>query len=193
MAEDFEKIKSNWEKYEKFCHRLSDSNLNGLLESLGERLLLCPASMKTSQYGAFPGGLVEHALQVAVTMRKLNDVHNLNQEVRSILLVGLLHEIGKVGSLDHDFYIDQDSGWHREKLGQNYKYNEDLSRMSISHQTLWLLQHFNVKLTREEWLAIQMAAGSHFEENRFYVNHEPSLALLLQHAKAVVIHKSTNG
>ena len=62
--------------------------------------------------------------------------------------------------------------------------------MSVSHRTLWLLQHYGVVLTNDEWLAVQLAAGFHFEENRFYVNSEPSLALLLQQAKAVTIHRA---
>ena len=92
--------------------------------------------------------------------------------------------------MEQDYFIDQDSDWHREKLGQMYKYNEDLNKMSVSHRTLFLLQHFGIELAKDEWLAIQLAQGSHFEENRFYVGHEPTLALLLQQAKATTIHKS---
>jgi 5-enolpyruvylshikimate-3-phosphate synthase len=99
-----------------------------------------------------------------------------------------LHDLGKVGDLENDFYVEQDSAWHREKLGQFYKYNEDLSKMSITHQTLFLLQHFGVTLTRDEWIAIQLSGGSHFEENRFYVGSEPTLALILQQAKQITVH-----
>jgi hypothetical protein len=105
--------------------------------------------------------------------------------------VGLLHELGKVGNLDTDYFVDQDSDWHREKLGQHYKYNEEINKMSVSHRSLYLLQHYGVELTNEEWLSVQLAQGSHFEENRFYVGHEPTLALLLQQSKQIVRHKLT--
>ena len=190
---DIDKIKSNWEKYEKLCGRLCDDNINDLIEFLGERILMCPASMRDSEYNSAPGGLIEHALTVAFTMRSINDALDLNIPINSILKVGLLHEIGKVGDENHDCFVEQDSDWHREKLGQNYKYNEEIPKMSISHRTLYLLQQFGVKLTRGEWVAIQIAGGSHFEENRFYVGSESTLALLLQQSKSMVIHKITSG
>ena len=184
-----EKIESNWETFNKLCRRLSDHNLNKLLDDLGERLVMCPASAKLDQYCAYPGGLIEHSIAVAGTLRTISDSHNLNLSVASILKVSLLHDLGKIGDENSDLFVEQDSSWHREKLGQMYKYNENLGRMSISHRTLWLLQNFGVSLTSDEWLAIQLAQGSHFEENRFYVGNEPTLALALQQAKSMVIHK----
>lgn len=187
---DAEKLESQWKTFEKLCRRLSDDNLNALLDNLGERLVMCPASSRLEQYGAYPGGMLEHALNVTATMRKLNDALEYGLSTASILRVGLLHDLGKAGDLDHDYFVEQDSDWHRDKLGQMYKYNEDLNKMSVSHRTLFLLQHFGVTLEKDEWLAIQLAQGSHFEENRFYVNHEPTLALLLQQAKAATIHRA---
>ena len=186
---DFEELQSRWETYDSLLRRLSDDKINNLLDALGERLIMCPASPRTDQYGCAPGGLIEHALRVTQTMRTLNSSLDMNIATASILKVGLLHELGKVGDLSKRYFVEQDSSWHREKLGQLYKYNEDLNKMSVSHRTLWLLQHHGVVLTNDEWLAVQLAAGFHFEENRFYVNSEPSLALLLQQAKAVTIHR----
>ena len=189
---DFEELQTRWEKFESLLSRLSDDGLNTLLGDLGERLVMCPASPRTDQYGCHPGGLIEHALKVTSTMRNLDKAMGTNLPTASIIKVGLLHEIGKVGDLGKRYFVEQDSSWHREKLGQFYKFNESLNKMSVSHRTLWLLQNYGVTLTNDEWLAIQLAAGSHFEENRFYVNHEPTLALLLQHAKSLTIHMGKN-
>ena len=150
---------------------------------------MAPASQRLDQYGAHPGGLVEHSLNVASLLRKSNEVYSHGLDMNSIIKVALLHDIGKVGDLKHNLFVEQDSQWHREKLKQEYKYNENIPKMSTSHRTLFLLQHFGVQLTSDEWLAIQLAQGSHFEENRFYVGCEPTLAMALQHAKSVVIHK----
>ena len=185
-----ERIQSNWETFEKLCRRLSNDNLNKLLDDLGERLVMCPSSSREDQYGAYPGGMIEHVLKACAMMRTLNKSLDLDLSVASVLKVGLLHDLGKVGDLEKDYFVNQDSDWHREKLGQFYKYNDELNKMSVSHRTLYLLQHFGVELTNDEWLAIQLAQGSHFEENRFYVGHEPSLALLLQQSKAFTIHQS---
>jgi putative nucleotidyltransferase with HDIG domain len=159
---------------------------------MGERIVMCPASSRTDQYSCFPGGLVQHSLAVTSTMRSLDKAFGSNLNVASIIKVGLLHDIGKVGNLEKRYFVEQDSSWHREKLGQMYKYNDVLNKMSVSHRTLWLLQHYEVTLSNEEWLAIQLASGAHFEENRFYVGHEPTLALILQQAKSMAIHLEKN-
>jgi len=183
-------LQNNWDCFEKLCGRLCDHHVNELLDKLGERLVMCPGSPRDDQYGCYPGGLVEHALETTAMMRSLVEAYSVDIPTASILRVGLLHEIGKVGNLSQAYFVDQVSDWHREKLGQLYKYNEEIPKMSVSHRTLFLLQHFGITLTSDEWLAIQLASGSHFEENRFYVGSEPSLALVLQHAKQAVIHKA---
>ena len=186
---DFEKVKSNWETYENLCNKAVKHGVGDLLEALGERLVMTPSAPKLDQSGAYPGGMVEHALAVTACMRTINKSHKLGVPVTSILKVGLFHDLGKVGDLTEDLFVEQDSEWHREKLGQMYKYNENLAKMSTSHRTLFLLQHFGVSLSQDEWLAIQLAQGSHFEENRFYVGSEPTIALILQQAKQMVQHQ----
>ena len=187
---NIEKIESNWKTFENLCKKLSDENIDKMLDSLGERIVMTPASPKKDQVGCYPGGLVQHSLDVALTMKSLNEALGFNLPTTSLLKVGLLHDLGKVGSEDTPYFIDQDSDWHKEKLGQHYKFNENLNKMSVSHRTLCLLQSFGVTLTTDEWIAIQLAQGSHFEENRFYVGHEPTLAHVLQQAKSCVIHRN---
>ena len=183
-------IKSNWSTYSGLCSRLEDECINNMIEKLDNRLVTCPASNVSSSYGAYEGGLVEHALSVAMAMKTINKTMEMEVEMSSILKVALFHEIGKVGDIESPLFVEQDSDWHREKLGQMYKYNEKIQKSSVSHRSLYLLQHFGVTLTQDEWIAIQLSQGSHFEENRFYVGSEPSLALLLQNAKSIVIHRS---
>jgi len=189
MELSLDQIENNWSLFEKLCGRLCDQNLDRMVESLGERLSISPASSRIDQYNAYPGGLVQHTLDVTSTARTVNDSHDLGLPVSSILKVCLLHDLGKVGDLENDYFVSQDSDWHRDKLGQMFKFNEKISKMSISHRSLFLLQSFNVSLTKDEWLAIQLSSGSHFEENRFYVGHEPTLALALQQAKSMTIHR----
>lgn len=184
-----EKIEKNWGTFEALCGKLEDDGLRGLIESLENRLSICPASTHLDRHGAYPGGLIDHTLKVTSNVRKLVRAYDVSFPISSVLKVALLHDIGKVGDLEHDLFIDQDSSWHREKLGQYYKYNENLSKMSSTHRTLYLLQHFGVKLTMDEWIAIQISGGSHIEENRFYVGSEPTLALILQQAKIMAVHQ----
>mgnify|MGYP003115916784 CR=1 FL=1 len=185
---NFEKIQSNWTTLEKLLSRLQDQSIATMLEALGERLAMAPASHKKDLPGCFPGGLVQHALDVTISMKNMNESLGFEIPINSILKVGLLHEIGKVGDLENDLFVEQDSDWHREKLGQMYKFNERLDKMSTSHRTLYLLQNFGVNLTSDEWIAIQVAQGFHFEENRFYAGHEPKLAALIHMAKTATSH-----
>ena len=191
MKSEFENVKSNWETFEKLCRRLSDDNLNKLLDDLGERICLCPASTRKDEAGCYPGGLVDNSLKITAAMRNLNDTFELGVPVSSIIKTGLLHNIGKIGDLSTPMFIEQDSDWHREKLGQIYKFNEELKRASFTHLSLFILQSFNITLTKDEWIAIQVSSGPQLEENKFYAGHESSLAVLLQSAKRFVIHKDS--
>ena len=188
MSLSIDEIKANWSMYSDLLRRLSDSNVNDLLDSIGKKIVDCPFSTRVDYGWCYPGGLVEHSLLVASKMRLINDALKYNAPVASILKSALLHDIGKTGD-DELYFVEETSDWHREKLGQNYKINEKIDKMSLSHRSLFILQSHGVSLEREEWLAIQIATGSHFEENRFYVGSEPTLALLLQQAKAHAFHE----
>ena len=190
MQLEFEKIKTNWNTFESLCKKAYPEQINELLEVLGDRICMAPASQRLDQFGAYPGGLVEHALTVTSYMRKLVATYELDLDIKSVLRVGLLHELGKIGDLDEDLFLEQDSKWHQEKLGQMYKYNEDLPKVAIPHLSLYLLQHFGINLTKDEWVSIHLSQGSHLEENRFYVRNEPMLAVVLQQAKQFVISKA---
>ena len=39
-------IEQNWKKYEKILGRLSDENISRMIDSLGERLAICPVGAK---------------------------------------------------------------------------------------------------------------------------------------------------
>ena len=184
---DIEKIEEKWSTYNSLLSKLKDENINKMLEALSERIILSPGSPKTDQYGCEPGGLISHALEVTDAMRKISKAVGSDIPTASIVKVGLLHEIGKVGSETEDYFINQDSSWHREKLGQHYKYNENLEKMTVSHRTLWLLQNYNVKLDRDEWEAIATAQGNHLEENKFYGYTKNSMTKLLHAAKSMTI------
>ena len=188
---DTETMKSNWEKYESILKRLGDKNIDSFLEKFGERIVMCPYSRVENEPGSYPGGLVEYSLEIASAMKKISSSLGIEVSTVSILKVALFHDIGKIGDENEDLFVVQDSSWHREKLGHVYKYNEKLSKMSTSHRTLYLLQSSGINLSRDEWLAIQISNGSHFEENRFYVGSEPTLAILLQKSKSLVNHLPT--
>jgi|6_EtaG_2_1085325.scaffolds.fasta_scaffold00372_5 hypothetical protein len=189
MSDNLSEIERNWNLFTKLCEK-TDVNaeaISGLLDELGDRIVMCPSRDRNTWVTCKTGGLVENALNTFRIIRSLDEVMKWNTPIGSLILVSLFYNIGKIGDLDgNDLFLPQDSDWHREKLGQLYKYNPDIERMSTPHQSLFILQSFGVVLSQDEWLAIATSFGPAFDENKFYVGHETQLALLLQQAVRLV-------
>lgn len=187
-------LESLWQKYLKLAGMVSEKRpeIDGLLEELGERIIISSASIEEKYPGCGPGGLVETSLLVTMKMRDMSKMMPLDVSseisTESLILVGLFHNLGQIGDRTRPYLIDQESDWHR-KRGILYTYNEDLPKTMIQHRSLQLLQDFGVKLTFDEWIAIAISGGPHREENRFYVGNEPPLALLLTQARQWIFNR----
>lgn len=177
MTLDPETIASNYDKYRSLIEKIGDRAEPALsmVDALGERLALCPASARKEYHSAFPGGLVDHSLRVLTNAMKLVKAFGYDLPKDSLIIGCLCHDLGKVGDHENDYYVPQDSDWHRDKLGEMYKYNKDLQYMTVPHRGVWLCQHFGLKLTQDEWLAIVLNDGQYAEENAKYKMKEPRL------------------
>jgi len=178
LFENFKKYSSLLKKY------FPDEGVDKFLEDFGVRLTTCPRGL-TSEEGGDYGALIKHALNVALSANSHSKMINHEIDRKSIARVCLVHEIGKLGSLEEELYVTQESQWHRDKLGQNFKYNEECSKMTASHRTLLLLQHYKIKITQDEWISILTSQGMHFPENSFYGKSLPTTAKILHFAKAL--------
>ena len=115
-----EKIFENWNKCLTLCDTLGDraEPVRKMLEHFDERFWSAPASTRTDRHSCYPGGLVQHTLNViknAFLVSK-NFFPDSNVSRESIVLVALLHDLGKCGNEKEDFYVEQDSQWHKDKL-----------------------------------------------------------------------------
>jgi len=179
------------EQYEKYCSILRKTTdptaVDRLSEAVGERLVMAPRGT-TAEDGGVAGGLLAFSLRVATAAKSMSEHFG---DTKSLVKVSLLHELGKLGDLQDgaDLLIAQESDWHREKLGQMYKYNDACSKMNIAHRTLWLLSHMEFDLTREEWMAINVSQGLHLQENQFYATSIDGLASGLLAARLSVLRK----
>ena len=184
---DLEDFVNRFEKYCIILKKVVDPvAVDQMMDRLGERLITCPRGL-TDEDGGSPGALIEFSLAVAGVAK--NRATSFG-DPKSLVKVALLHELGKVGGLDDgtDLYLPQDSDWHRDRLGQLYKYNDKCSKMNIAHRTLWLLSHFKIELTREEWVAINLSQGLHLPENQFYARSLDSIAAGLLSARLEVLY-----
>lgn len=186
---DPEKIVQQYEKFLSVIQKvLSPENFvafEKLSSDIGERLAVAPRGL-TDQSGGQPGALIDFSITTASAVKKISS--SFGVDIKSAVKVALLHEIGKVGCVHQDLFLPQDSDWHREKLGQNYKYNSDARKMSVAHRTLALLSQYKISLTADEFIALQTSQGLHLEENRFYgaeIQSNPLVAIL-QSARSIV-------
>ena len=183
-------IEELWEKYSSLLGRISDHNINTMLNEQQQRIVECTFHTKKGDKYVGPGGFIEYSLDLARTVRELNAALNLNCSAKSIFLTSLLCDIGVVGDLNNDTYKLQESDWHREKLGQLYIWNEDCPKMTIPHKTLYLLQHYRVFLERDEWLSILLSNSKNVEENNFYGSEKKGLVYLIKVAKEHILNNN---
>lgn len=158
-----------------------DSMLNS---EVGERFMLAPASNRANYHNCFPGGLVEHSLRVYMNLQKLSKLFAPDINEDSLKLVGLFHDLGKVGTVTEPYYIEVEEDWKRDR-GIFYDHNQELVFMDAAQRTLFLLSHFGVPIGEEEWQAILIHDGQYIEANKRYGHKETTLALLLHQADMI--------
>tara|TARA_B100001250_G_scaffold317462_1_gene279909 strand:- start:448 stop:1002 length:555 start_codon:yes stop_codon:yes gene_type:complete len=151
---DIEIIEKNWNTYKTILNRLEDENINHFLEELGDRICIAPSNSNNKQYGCYPGGLVSSSIKIAKSMQALNTFHETPCNIKSIYKIGLLHDIGRLGTPSTDWLLPQDSDWHREKLGNEFKINFDLPKLSHIHRTLMIINAYQIKITEDEFMAL---------------------------------------
>lgn len=181
-----EQIYANWMTFQKFCQNISDESRRDkilkMLESIGDELVITPASAKRDFHNAFAGGLVDHSLRVLRNAVKYSKAMNLNIERDSVIIAALFHDLGKIGDGTQPYYVKQTDKWREEKLGEVYTHNDKLIHMSVGLRSLYVLSSHNVILTQPEWLAIYLNDGWVLQENKPYCLKEPALVHVIQTA-----------
>ena len=176
-----EQIQENWDKLIELVNdTFEGERLEKLLEMYDyfeERMCLTPASGKEHFHNAHAGGYVEHVLHITDLVQQIYDVWSRNGAtvdnftVEELIFAALHHDLGKVGNLAEDNYIHNDSDWHRKNQGMIYKHNPRIEYMTITDRAIWILQHFGVKMTENEYLGLRLTDGLYEEANKtYYVN-----------------------
>ena len=176
-----------YNKYTEYLKRFQNPNLDLLIEELGQRLLSSTYSTKIDDGYCGPGGIIKFALDSFSIVNKFaksieNEIPSPVISKKSLALITLLFPLGRLGDLENEQFVDQTSDWHRNKLGQLYEYNEKCPKMSVPHRTLFLLQHYGVKISAEEMIGIICSTGMHLEENKLYLHNVSELVQLCTHA-----------
>jgi hypothetical protein len=145
------------------------------------KLTTCPCS--TKYHGCEPGGLVFHLLNVynlAIGLYMQLKIKETQLKLSSLKLLALVHDLGKIGNLEDDFYLPN-TGSNADK--EPFKVN--LNLVSISHEirTLYWLRLLGInELSEEELQAICYHAGPYMDGYLTAVRKESLLLVLLHTA-----------
>lgn len=138
--------------------------------------LTSPAS--TKYHMNKEGGLLEHSINVAENLLRLKETLKPDIMDESCVIVGLFHDIGKVGMPGKPYYIPEIK---EGKPTDNYTVNEELVSMAISTRSLYFISKY-ISITDEEAQAIAYHDGMYVPEGKSVAHKERPLLLLLHWA-----------
>jgi hypothetical protein len=113
-----------------------------------------PASARKEYHGCEPGGLARHSFAVLKEMVHISSCPKID-----CVVVALLHDIGKAGDEEGLYFVPEPSQWHREKLGQLYKHNDEIRSMPHATRSIWICMRWGLKLTKAQFHAIMYHDG----------------------------------
>ena len=141
--------------------------------------LTSPAS--TRYHLNTPSGLLEHSVGVTETLIKLRETLAPQISEESCVIVGLLHDVGKIGMPGKPRYQKNDNQWETEKRNITYKINPDEVYMGLAARSLYLIAKY-IPLSDSEAQAILYHDGQYVEGNKEVAHHEMPLTLLAHFA-----------
>ena len=200
-----EQITDNWQKLldivETSFTGERKENLLAMYEFFQDRMLIAPASGLEHYHNCFEGGYVDHVIRVVECAKKLDAAWNsmgaqaeaYTQE--ELIFAALHHDLGKVGDRENPYYVPNPSEWHRKNQGLIYKHNPKLEFMTVTDRALYILQHFGVKLTNNEYIGLRLTDGMYEEANKsYYIAYQPerqlrtNIAYILHQADMMATH-----
>ncbi len=127
------------------------------------------------------GGLLEHSVGVTETLLKLRETLAPQISEESCVIVGLFHDVGKIGMPGKPRYLKNDNQWEIDKRGRTYKINPDEVYMNLAARSLYLVAKY-IPLSDSEAQAILYHDGQYVEGNKEVAHHEMPLTLLAHFA-----------
>ena len=171
-------LKENWDKLISLVtENFSGERKTKLLEMykhFEERMMFAPASGTAHFHNCFIGGYVEHVLHITKISRRLFEMFkefgaHIDYTEEEVIFAALHHDLGKVGDLENDYYVPNDSKWHIENQGKYYKRGKELNFMTVTDRAIYLLNHFGVTMSENEYLALRLTDGMYEEANKTYL------------------------
>lgn len=174
-----EELQSNWDK----LIGLIDNTFEGerreklltMYNHFKDRMMFAPASGTEHFHNCFPGGYVEHILNIVNYSKEFykiwkdNGAYVDDYTEEELVFAALHHDLGKVGDLNNDHYIPNPSEWHRKNQGKIYTNNPDLLFMTPPDRGIWILNQFGITMTENEYIGIKLTDGMYDDGNIQYL------------------------
>jgi hypothetical protein len=197
-------IQHNWEQLRSLINNTFEGErlekLNKMYDHFEDRMCVAPASGTEHFHNAHVGGYVEHVLHVVDLALKFTNVWEadgatIDFTVEEIIFAALHHDLGKVGDLEEDYYIPQESEWHRKNRGEIFTHNPKLNYMTVTDRAIFLLNHFGLDMSEKEYIGIRLTDGLYEEANKkYYITYTPgntlktNIAYILHQADMAASH-----
>lgn len=153
----------------------------GMMEDLVTNFLVSPASSRDAYHNSFYGGLFEHSVNVFGNLVKANKIFDLGFSEEEMFTVALLHDFGKCTAPDlvNPHYKDSEP-WRKKKLGQGFEPDFSAGYFTNRDRTMFVLQHYQIPLSAQEYQAILLNDGLNVDANRAYSMKEYDLSFWTQ-------------
>ena len=198
-------IQQNWTDLRTIINNTFEGErlekLNKMYDYFEDRMVMAPASGRAHFHNAM---VVEHILHVVSNAQEIRDVWEKNGATinftnEELVFAALHHDLGKVGNLEHDYYVPQESDWHRKNRGEIFTHNSELQYMTVTDRSCWILQHFQIPMTEWEFIGLRLTDGLYEEGNsKYYMGYNPdfglrsNIAYILHQADMMATHIEGN-
>ena len=199
-----EQLQDNWKEFIQLLEDTFEgdrlSRLLKMYDHFEERMMFAPASGKEHYHNCHAGGYVEHVLHVTKCAKQLHKLWSdngatINFTEEELIFAAVHHDLGKLGDLAEDYYVPQDNDWWIKNRGEYYKHNPKLQFMTVTDRALFLLQHYGVQMTENEYLGLKLTDGLYEEANKsYYIGYSPerslrtNIAYILHQADMMATH-----
>ena len=133
------------------------------------------------------GGLLEHSVGVAENLLKFRAALAPEISEESCVIVGLLHDIGKIGMPGKPRYHKNENQWEIKNRDMTYVVNPDEVYMNLAARSLYIIAKY-LPLSDAEAQAILYHDGQYVDFNREVAHKEEPLTLLAHWADYWTAH-----
>lgn len=150
---------NNQERIESLLMSTNRPGMDKMLEYMEENGFYT-ASCSGKHHLNIRGGLAEHSLNVFENADKLSKTLNTNIDAASIVIVSLLHDLGKMGDFGKLNYIENILKSGKVSEAEPFKTNPELLYIPHEVRSIEIAERF-IKLTEEEAHAIYYHNGKY--------------------------------